>query len=210
MSKKMRTLLLTIPVALCLILSFTVDSIPVNADRTVYVTESGSKYHSKKDCRGLNNASRIFEESESAAIKNGKTKCSLCWGDSSNDNNSNDNNPPENNTNNNSSNTNDTTVPSTDNSQDSTTNNTTSDSQTYATLEKNKITLKVGKTSDITDYLSNENGKLKYKSKNADIASVSSSGVIKAKKEGKAKIVVKQTINGIKKKIGVITVTVKN
>ncbi len=49
------------------------------ADRTVYTTGSGTHYHSKRDCRGLNNAKKIYEDTESNAISRHLTKCSICW-----------------------------------------------------------------------------------------------------------------------------------
>lgn len=46
---------------------------------TVYTTKTGKKYHSTRNCRGLNNANNIYEKSESDAINSGLTRCDLCY-----------------------------------------------------------------------------------------------------------------------------------
>lgn len=46
---------------------------------TVYTTATGKKYHSTKNCKGLNNANNIYEKSESDAINAGLTKCDICY-----------------------------------------------------------------------------------------------------------------------------------
>jgi len=49
---------------------------------TVYVCTGtySKKYHSDKQCRGLGNCKGdIVSESESSAIKNDKSKCSICY-----------------------------------------------------------------------------------------------------------------------------------
>ncbi|MBO5488264.1 MAG: substrate-binding domain-containing protein [Eubacterium sp.] len=71
---------------------------------------------------------------------------------------------------------------------------------------KNKITLKKGKTKKIkyTIYPANAvNKKVKFKSSNKKVATVSSKGVIKAKKKGKATITVTTVEGNVKAKIKV-------
>lgn len=46
---------------------------------SVYITATGKKYHSSKNCRGLNNARKIYRVSSSEAKSRGLTKCKLCW-----------------------------------------------------------------------------------------------------------------------------------
>lgn len=74
-------------VTLMLSLALILGMIPINsiADRTVYITRTGSKYHSTKECSGLNRAKSIYSCSESEAQSRGLTKCSICWDSSSND-----------------------------------------------------------------------------------------------------------------------------
>ncbi len=74
-------------VTLMLSLALLLGMIPINstADRTVYITKTGSKYHSTKECSGLNRAKSIYSCSESEAQSRGLTKCSICWDSSSND-----------------------------------------------------------------------------------------------------------------------------
>ena len=79
----MKKRIITLMLSLALILGM----IPINsiADRTVYITKTGSKYHSTKECSGLNRAKSIYSCSESEAQSKGLTKCSICWDSSSND-----------------------------------------------------------------------------------------------------------------------------
>ena len=82
-----------------------------------------------------------------------------------------------------------------------------------ASLKKKKVTVNVGET--VTIQLKNKNKKNKYtyKSNKTSVATVSNKGVVKGKKDGKAKITVKETYKVKKKKktrkIGTVTVTVK-
>lgn len=46
---------------------------------TVYVTETGKRYHSTKHCTGLNNANKIFDSTLSAAKDRGLTACNKCY-----------------------------------------------------------------------------------------------------------------------------------
>lgn len=46
--------------------------------QTVYVTETGKKYHSTKNCSGLNNANAIYDSTLSEAKSRGLTPCSKC------------------------------------------------------------------------------------------------------------------------------------
>jgi DNA-entry nuclease len=45
----------------------------------VYITASGSKYHSKESCRGLNNAKKIYEATLSEAKNKGLEACKICY-----------------------------------------------------------------------------------------------------------------------------------
>lgn len=54
-------------------------SVGVCAEITVYTTKTGKKYHSAKDCTGLNSANNIYSETESSAKSKGLTRCSICW-----------------------------------------------------------------------------------------------------------------------------------
>ena len=83
-------------VTLMLSLALLLGMIPINsiADRTVYITRTGSKYHSTKDCSGLNRAKSIYSCSESEAQSRGLTKCSICWDSSSSDDTSSYDDPP--------------------------------------------------------------------------------------------------------------------
>ena len=74
-------------VTLMLSLALILGMIPINsiADRTVYITRTGSKYHSETSCSGLNRAKSIYSCSESEAQSRGLTKCSICWDSSSSD-----------------------------------------------------------------------------------------------------------------------------
>ena len=55
---------------------------PVNtfADRTVYVTATGSKYHYNNNCSGLNNARKIYTSALSSATSRGLQPCNICAG----------------------------------------------------------------------------------------------------------------------------------
>lgn len=174
-------------IASVIILSFA-PAIPVNADTVVYVTKTGTKYHSTRSCRGLNRAKSVSTMMESEAKKH-YSKCSLCWnGSSSSSNTSNSSSNKSNTGNNNANNTN---------------------TLKYAVLKKSSLVLSVGDVDDIYDYLSNENGKFNFKSKNTSVVGISSDGTIKAKTTGKTKIIINQTISGKTKKIGALKVTVK-
>ena len=61
------------------------------------------------------------------------------------------------------------------------------------TLNKNAVTLKKGKTAKLT--VKGSIGKVSYKSSNTKIATITSKGVIKAKKAGKVTVMVKA--NGV-------------
>ena len=69
-----------IPIFLC----FSVMTIgmlhPVNAyaDTTVYVTRTGTKYHLKKNCRGLNNAAEIGSATFNEYISQHLDPCKIC------------------------------------------------------------------------------------------------------------------------------------
>ena len=47
--------------------------------QTVYITETGKKYHSRESCSGLNNAKAIYDSTISEAKNRGLTPCSKCW-----------------------------------------------------------------------------------------------------------------------------------
>ena len=46
---------------------------------TVYVTATGSKYHSRKGCSGLSNANSISEMTRAQAEANGLEPCAKCY-----------------------------------------------------------------------------------------------------------------------------------
>lgn len=46
--------------------------------QTVYITATGSKYHSRKNCPGLSNANTIYESTLEKAQKDGYTPCKKC------------------------------------------------------------------------------------------------------------------------------------
>lgn len=50
----------------------------VGTTQIVYIAETGEKYHSRRDCRGLNNANAIYDVTLSEAQKN-KTACKICY-----------------------------------------------------------------------------------------------------------------------------------
>jgi hypothetical protein len=54
------------------------DTIPNSAEETVYITKTGKKYHSRKNCSGLNNAKAIYDSTLSNAQNLGLTPCSKC------------------------------------------------------------------------------------------------------------------------------------
>ncbi len=47
-------------------------------DPTVYVTNSGTKYHLSPDCSALKRAKEVIGTPRSAAIEDGKEPCSIC------------------------------------------------------------------------------------------------------------------------------------
>ena len=70
---------------LSLVLVLELPMASLHADRTVYTTATGKKYHFDKSCRGLNNANSIYESSLSAAKASGLTACSICAYDTTGD-----------------------------------------------------------------------------------------------------------------------------
>lgn len=48
-------------------------------EKTVYITATGSKYHRRKSCNGLNNANEIYETTLSEAEAAGFEPCGICW-----------------------------------------------------------------------------------------------------------------------------------
>ena len=46
---------------------------------TVYTTETGTKYHSYRGCRGLNNANAVYEDTLSHAQARGLQPCKICY-----------------------------------------------------------------------------------------------------------------------------------
>ena len=50
-----------------------------NNSQTVYITKTGKKYHSTKNCSGLNNANAIYDSTLSEAQGKGLTACSKCY-----------------------------------------------------------------------------------------------------------------------------------
>lgn len=55
----------------------TLPSLP-EEDATVYVTNTGTKFHLSADCKGLKNAKEIIGTPLSEARESGKTLCALC------------------------------------------------------------------------------------------------------------------------------------
>lgn len=49
-----------------------------NNSQTVYITATGSKYHSRKNCSGLSNANEIYEATLESAQKQGLGPCKKC------------------------------------------------------------------------------------------------------------------------------------
>lgn len=49
-----------------------------SAESTVYVTESGAKYHLYSDCSALKRAKKVIGTPRSAAEDDGKELCSIC------------------------------------------------------------------------------------------------------------------------------------
>ena len=45
---------------------------------TVYITKTGKKYHSTKDCSGLSNAKEVLAVSRDEALRRGLTPCKVC------------------------------------------------------------------------------------------------------------------------------------
>ena len=50
-----------------------------NTSKKVYVTKTGKKYHSRKSCRGLNRAKKIYTSTLKKAKKRGLKKCKICY-----------------------------------------------------------------------------------------------------------------------------------
>lgn len=48
------------------------------SSKTVYITATGKKYHSTRDCSGLNNAKAIYESTLTEATNKGLGPCSKC------------------------------------------------------------------------------------------------------------------------------------
>lgn len=48
-------------------------------DSTVYVTDSGKRYHRGDDCSGLKSAKKISALTKEAAIEMGRTPCKICY-----------------------------------------------------------------------------------------------------------------------------------
>ncbi len=59
--------------------SVATPQVAVAASAKVYVApDSGKKYHSSKDCRGLSNANEIVKMTKKKAKDQGYTKCKIC------------------------------------------------------------------------------------------------------------------------------------
>lgn len=86
----------------------------------------------------------------------------------------------------------------------------TADSAKKAALSFSKVTLKIGQKKKIVIKNKNKKAKYSYKSSSAKKIAVNKKGVITAKKAGKAKITVRETIKKKVRKVGVIKVTCKN
>ena len=53
---------------------------PTITDTTpCYITRTGTKYHSTKNCSGLQNAKAIFDSTVGEAVANDLTKCAKCY-----------------------------------------------------------------------------------------------------------------------------------
>lgn len=60
--------------------SSTVDAIEdVLFDDVVYITASGSKYHSTASCSGLSSAKAVYETTLAEALEDGYEPCKICW-----------------------------------------------------------------------------------------------------------------------------------
>ncbi len=55
-----------------------IPKIEKTTSETVYITETGQKYHSRKSCPGLSRANAIYETTLEKAQKQGFTPCSKC------------------------------------------------------------------------------------------------------------------------------------
>jgi len=54
------------------------DTTQNDISQIVYITKTGKKYHSTKNCSGLNNANAIYDSTLSEALDRGLTPCSKC------------------------------------------------------------------------------------------------------------------------------------
>lgn len=149
----------------------------VQAETTVYVTKTGSKYHTHKCGNGT-----YYASTRSDALASGLTPCKKCFpnGDSS-------------------------STTSSSSSKKTTTQKTTKKTtqKTEKSMKLNYSSLKmvVGKTKTLK--VSNAPGKVKWSSSNSSVVSVTSKGKLTAKSKGKATITVK---SGSQKKQCKVTV----
>ena len=133
----------------------------VQADTTVYITRTGSKYHTHKCGNGT-----YFTASRSSAISMGLTPCQKCfpYGDSSSSSSSDSFNH---------------------------TNNTSNSTQPAVKKMKiNKSSLELVKGQTATLKVSHAPGSVKWSSSDSSIVAVSSSGKLRAKAKGKVAITV--------------------
>lgn len=55
------------------------NSSHVSSKSYVYTTATGKKYHCNRGCRGLSRAKKVYKVKKSSAIKQGLSKCSICY-----------------------------------------------------------------------------------------------------------------------------------
>lgn len=77
MNKKCKIAVLGL--VLCMILSY-VPTMRTYADSIVYITNTGAKYHTNKNCKGLNKAKNKIPVERSTAIARGYIACAICAG----------------------------------------------------------------------------------------------------------------------------------